>query len=347
MNNISKAKHTSETKSLISVIIPVYNEAQILKQLAQCVIDVIKDCGDQHEIIFVNDGSQDNSAEILDKIASTDPYVKVLHFSRNFGHQPAVQAGLTYAKGEAVIIMDADLQDNPEKISAFLRKWREGYDVVFAIRTARKENIIKRFFFNTFYRILNRISHTSIPVDAGNFSLVSRKVADQIVRLQDYDRYLPGLRNWVGFKQVGIEVERENRYDAHPRVSLHGLFLLAKTAIFSFSSLPLSIFYGIAFISLTIFVILCFFTFYHKFFTGLAIPGWTSFLMVTSFFGSINALGIGILGEYVLRIYNQVRARPLFIIKREVNFSEDNSLFEHLQSTPTHGTYPDDKYCNK
>ena len=143
MNNIAEGIDKSEKKSLISVIIPVYNEAQILKQLAQNVIDVIKACGDQHEIIFINDGSQDNSAQIMDDIASTDPCVRILHLSRNFGHQAAVQAGLTYANGDAMVVMDADLQDNPEKIPIFLRKWREGYDVIFAIRTRRKENIIR------------------------------------------------------------------------------------------------------------------------------------------------------------------------------------------------------------
>jgi glycosyltransferase involved in cell wall biosynthesis len=321
MTEKPKTIGTLEAKALISVIIPVYDEAQILEQLTQGVIQVIKACGHQHEIIFVNDGSKDDSAEILDNIASTDPCVRVLHFSRNFGHQAAVQAGFTYARGDAIIVMDADLQDDPGQIPRFLEKWRKGYDVVFAIRIARKENLIKRFLFSAFYRILNIISNIPIPVDAGNFGLVTRQVADEMILLKDRDRYLPGLRSWVGFKQIGVKIERGNRYDARPRVSLNDLWRLSKNAIFSFSSIPLTIFYGIALLSLFVFLCLIFFTLYHKFITGLAIPGWTSFLMVTSFFGAINALGIGILGEYVLRIYNQVRARPLFIIKRKVNFN--------------------------
>lgn len=311
---------------LISVVIPVYNEEKVLNQLTEQITGIFRDIKYGYEIIFINDGSGDESAQILDKIAASNPSVKVLHLSRNFGHQAALHAGITNTSGDAVIVMDADLQDNPDAVPEFIIKWEEGYDIVYATRIKRKENILKRFCFNSFYRLLNLIAYIPIPLDAGNFGLISRAVANEISAIQDRDRFFPGLRAWSGFKQIGIQVERGKRYDGNPRVSLHRLWLLAKTAIFSFSSLPLSIFYFIAFVSLLVFLGLSSFTLYHKIITGLAIPGWTSYLMVTSFFGAINALGIGILGEYVLRIYNQVRNHPIFIIQRKVNFPEDRNV---------------------
>ncbi len=309
--------------NLISVVIPVYNEEKVIEELTERLVTIFnKQHEYRYEIIFINDGSKDNSTQILDQAASKNPSVKVLHLSRNFGHQPALHAGISYSAGDAVIIMDADLQDNPEAIPSFLSKWKEGYDIVYATRTDRKEHIFKRVCFTTFYRVLNFISYIPIPLDAGNFGLIARVVADEISSIQDHDRFFPGLRAWTGFKQIGVDVERGKRYDENPRVSFYGLWMLAKTAIFSFSSLPLSIFYLIALLSILVFFGLCFFTLYHKLITGLAIPGWTSYLMVTSFFGAINALGIGILGEYVLRIYNQVRKYPIYIIQRKINFTD-------------------------
>src|SRR5262249_7153721 len=161
----------------------------------------------------------------------------------NFGHQAAVQAGLAHAGGDAVVVMDADMQDDPASIGRFLDRWREGYDVVYAVRTNRKESAIKRFLFFAFYRVLNLLVKVPMPADAGNFGLVDRRVACEIAALCDRDRYYAGLRNWVGFRQIGVEVERGSRYDAAPRVSLFDLFRLAKSAIFSFSTLPLTLFY--------------------------------------------------------------------------------------------------------
>lgn len=181
----------------------------------------------------------------------------------------------------------------------------------------------KRFLFNTFYHIFSKIAYISIPKDAGNFGLIDRRIASNIIHIQERDRYYPGLRSWVGFRQTGIEVERGARYDEKARVSIYGLWRLAQAAIFSFSYFPLSIFYVFSILSVLIFIFLCLFTLYHKFITGLAIPGWTSFIMTACFFGAINALGIGILGEYMIRIYDQVRDRPMFIVERKVNFTED------------------------
>jgi dolichol-phosphate mannosyltransferase len=307
---------------LVSVVLPLYNESAILEQLTTAIDDAIKSSECSFEFVFVNDGSHDNSAEVLDRLADHDERIRVVHFSRNFGHQAAVQAGLLHARGDAVVIMDSDMQDDPAAIPQFIEKWREGFQVVYAVRVNRKESWIKRSLFSAFYRVLNVISQIPIPKDAGNFGLVDREVAEHVAHLCDRDRFFPGLRRWVGFRQIGVSVERHERHDDAPRVSLRGLWHLAKSAVFSFSAFPLTMFYAIAAVSLLLCIGLVGFTLYHKLFTGLAIPGWTSITLTASFFGALNALGIGILGEYVIRIYDQVRARPLFIVARKVNFTE-------------------------
>ena len=317
----SEALNRSDTKErLISVVLPAYNEAEVLRELNAAVEEALQQCRSSYEIIFVNDGSSDGSEDLLNELAATNSNVKVIHFSRNFGHQAAVQAGVAHASGDAVVIMDSDLQDDPQAIVDFVQKWEAGYDVVYAVRHSRKENAIKRLLFHSFYRVLNAVSSTKMPMDAGNFGLIDKTVAQELSRLQDRDRFYPGLRSWVGFKQIGIPVERGRRHDDTPRVSMMGLFRLAKTAIFSFSTVPLSMFYVIATVSL----LTCFgvtsFTLYHKLFTGLAVPGWASVTIVASLFGALNALGIGILGEYAIRIYDQVRARPPYLVGRRVNF---------------------------
>lgn len=310
------------TDVLISVVLPVFNEQDVLSQLLQSVEEALQTTGSEYEIIFVNDGSSDESGQILDELAELNPRVRVLHFAKNFGHQAAVQAGLLHATGDAIVIMDSDMQDSPAAITDFVKSWQSGYDVVYAIRTDRKENVVKRWAFQTFHKTLNLISHTPIPRDAGNFGLIDRKVAIQIAQLHDRDRYFPGLRSWVGYRQTGITVERLARYDDNPRVSFIQLCRLAKTAIFSFSFLPLTIFYLIAALSSVVCIGLVTFVLYHKLFTGLAIPGWASTTITGSFFGALNALGIGILGEYVTRIYDQVRARPMFIVGTKTNFED-------------------------
>ena len=306
----------------ISIVLPLYNEAAVLNRLYQAVRNALENEKgiSSYEILFVNDGSTDKSFEVLEQIASDDCHVRVLHFSRNFGHQAAVQAGLKHATGDAIVLMDSDMQDNPASIPQFIAKWREGFDVVYAVRTDRKENIIKRAMFHSFYRVLNFVSRTPMPMDAGNFGLIDARVAQQIVSMGESDRYFPGLRQWVGFRQTGIEIERHARHDEKPRVSIFQLFQLAKTAIFSFSRVPLSMFYVIAMLSTLVCLGCICFTVYHKVFTQLAVPGWTSITIVASLFGALNSLGIGILGEYVVRIYDQVRDRPQFIVSRFTNF---------------------------
>ena len=322
MNDSRKLGCRVRNDLIVSVVLPVYNEERVLSSLVQSVSGAVRASGGQPEIVFVNDGSRDRSPEVLDALAGDHPHVRVVHLSRNFGHQAAVQAGLRHVKGDVVVVMDADMQDDPYGIARLLERWREGYDVVYAIRYGRKENSLKRFLFHAFYRVLQRLSSVPMPADAGNFGLIDRRVADEIAGLLDRDRYYAGLRSWVGFKQVGVPVERGPRYDAKPRVSMRGLWRLAKSAVFSFSSVPLTVFYALGLGSLAIFFGLGGFCLYHKTWTGEAIPGWTSVMMTASFSGALNSMGIAILGEYIIRIYDQVRARPLYVIERRTNFDE-------------------------
>jgi dolichol-phosphate mannosyltransferase len=305
----------------VSVVLPVFNEREILPRLHELIGAALAQTECAGEIVFINDGSTDGSAAALDDLAVADSRVRVLHLSRNFGHQSAVQAGLAHATGDAVIVMDSDLQDDPQAIPRLIDAWRQGYDVVYAVRQARKERVWKRCLFYAFYRMLNAISSIPFPSDAGNFGLLDRRVVDQVSQLPESDRYFAGLRGWVGFRQTGIPVERLARYDRQPRVSLRGLFRLAKTAVFSFSAAPLSLFYLFAAVSLLVCMGGSSFCLYFKLIAGQATPGWTSTVLVASFFGAINALGIAVLGEYIVRIYDQVRGRPKYIVARETRRS--------------------------
>lgn len=324
MSNHAIPSRRRKSDALVSVVLPVYNEADVLETLLERLAESLATCDVDYEIIFVDDGSTDRSPRILDRLAARNPSVGVIHLVRNFGHQAAVQAGLAHARGDAVVLMDSDMQDSPQAIPRFIGKWRSGYDVVYAIRTRRKENFLKRLLFAAFHRLLARVASIRIPADAGIFGLVDRRVAREIVALGERDRYFPGLRSWVGFRQIGVEVERNARYDERPRVSLLGLVRLAKTAVFSFSSFPLMVFYVIGGLAALVFVTLGSYSLFSKLFTDLAIPGWTSHILTGSFFGALNALGICILGEYVVRIYDQVRARPLYLVDRTVNMEPDS-----------------------
>ena len=329
-----RAYRPAPHETLVSVVLPVYNEVEVLEPLLGQVRQALAECRVRSEIVFVDDGSTDGSARLLDQLAERFAEVRVIHFSRNFGHQAAVQAGLRHARGHAVVLMDSDLQDAPSAIGQFLERWREGFDIVYAVRVRRKEAAWKRALFGTFHRLMASVATTPIPAEAGNFSLIDARAVRQIVTLAERDRYLPGLRSWVGFRQIGIEVERNARYDAQPRVSLRGLLRLAKTAIFSFSSLPLTIFYFIACAAMAVFLALGGFSLYCRLFTSLAIPGWTSYILSASFFGALNALGISMLGEYVVRIYDQVRARPIYLIDRTVNIDPNSRRHDDAPTAP-------------
>jgi dolichol-phosphate mannosyltransferase len=315
-------------KATVSIVLPLLNEESVLPRLLSDLKRILSDVGCRWNIVLVNDGSTDGSVELIDAMAFADRRLKVVHLSRNFGQQPAVQAGLAYADGDAIIFMDSDGQDDPNALREMIHRWLDGDDVVYAVRFGRKEGIFKRALFKAFYGVLHRISAIKIPRDAGNFSLVDRRVADLLMRMDENDRYLPGLRSWIGFRQSALPVERLARHDQQPRVSIFGLLRLAKNALFGFSRVPLQAFYGLAFIAGLVCVASIGFTLYHRFVSGQAVPGWTSITSITAFFGAMNALGIAILGEYVSRIYDQVRNRPAFIVDRTCNLDQVTKSFE-------------------
>ena len=273
---IEQADNRRVEDTFVSVVMPVFNEEGALWKLVELVSDALTSTGCQFELVFVNDGSTDDSPDLLTHLAEANPAVRVVHLSRNFGHPAAVHAGLQHASGDVVILMDSDLQDNPACLPEFLSAWEQGADVVYAVRADRKEHPAKRFLFYSFYRVLNWLASSPLPNDAGNFSLLDRRVVDEISRLGETDRYFPGLRNWVGFRQQGVVVERLARHDDHPRVTIWQLFRLAKAAIFGFSAVPLTLFYFIGAASLVVCLGASGFCLYHKWVTGLAIPGWSS-----------------------------------------------------------------------
>ena len=305
--------------SVISLVAPFYNEAKNIKTFVEELENEFEKIGyaDKHEMILVNDGSTDGSDRELERIITDHAgKIKVIHLSRNFGHASAIYAGLEHASGEVIILMDSDMQDDPECFQLFLQKWREGYDVVYSKRSSRREIAPLRFLFWLFYRILLLMSDTYIPPDAGNFALMDKRVVNILLSFPEKNIYVPGLRAWVGFKQIGVPVPRRLRYDNSPRTNLKAKWNLAINAIFSFSYLPLIIFRVLGILALMVSLFLASFTLYHKLISGLAVKAWASNLITITFFGGLNLFGIGIIGEYISRIYNEVRGRPKYIIDR-------------------------------
>jgi dolichol-phosphate mannosyltransferase len=305
-----------------SVVIPIFNEEETIQELWQRLSNVIRQLDGFSEVIFVNDGSFDASLEILTKLSRANPEVKVLSLSRNFGHQCALSAGIDHADGKAVIIMDGDLQDSPEAIIDFISKWQQGYDVVYAIRQKRKEKWWKRVAFKSFYRIQSSLSGLKLPLDAGIFSLMDRKVILALRSMPERHKYLSGLRAYAGFKQVGIFVERGPRYRGEPKVTVMKLFKLAFDGIFSFSTIPLKIatILGLA-CALSSFAI-GLIGLYFKFILGIEFLSWAYGLTTTFFLGGVQLLSLGIIGEYIGRIYDEVRQRPYYIVNEKIGFEE-------------------------
>jgi dolichol-phosphate mannosyltransferase len=306
-------------KTLLSVVIPVFNEAGILQELYRSLRDVIGRIGCAYEIIFVNDGSSDGSLTVLLSLHDKDRNVKIVNLSRNFGHQNAVMAGIDCAGGDAVVLMDADLEDDPKHIASFVEQWRQGNDVVYALRAKRSDALLRKIAFGLFHAMNKKLS--SIDIDAtGIFCLMDKKIVVYLKQLTERDMYIPGLRKWIGFKQIGIEVPRNRRYDNSPRVKTGHLFKLAFDSFTSFSTLPLklSIFLGIlfslaSFVGIMIVIIL-------KLWFKVAMLGWTSLMSVILLVGGVQLICMGLQGEYISRIFNEVKNRPHFIISDKIGF---------------------------
>ena len=322
---------------MLSAILPVYNERDNLEALLTRLVPALEEtAGGSFEILFVDDGSCDGSAEILDSFHSCDSRLKVIHLSRNFGHQAALQAGLDAAIGNAVILMDADLQDPPEMLDEFIEKWRQGYDVVYAVRKKRKEGFLKRTAYAIFYRTLKAISQIDMPLDAGDFCLLERRVVDTLISLPEHNRFLRGLRSWVGFKQVGIEYERDARHASTPKYTLRKLMHLALSGYVGFSAMPLHAAAWLGLLSASAGLALVLWVIMAKL-LGIPSPhGWASTLAAILFVGGVQFLILGVIGEYLSRVYDEVRQRPVYIVAAHVGFINDRAAVPRDNMTDRH-----------
>lgn len=303
----------------ISVVAPVFNERELIDSFVAEALEALNavPLSGPRELVLVDDGSWDGTGELLDAWADrSDGRVRVVHLARNFGHAAAVTAGLTHATGDIVILMDADLQDDPAAFAPFVESWLAGYDVVYAERTSRRENPLMRLLFWLFYRSFAWVANIGAPLDAGNFALMDRRVVKQLLALSERNRYLPGLRAWVGFRQCGVPVPRRARPGGRGRVGLRGLWTLGMNAIFSFSYVPLFIFRIAGVLSLLLAVVVLLGAISAWLTAGRDIQPWAVQLSATAFLGGINLFGIGLLGEYIARIYDEVKGRPIYVVDR-------------------------------
>ena len=310
-------------RPVFSIVVPIWNEEQVIPELYRRVLEVMAQVDATWELICVNDGSRDHSLQLLIELHRQDPRVKVIDFSRNFGHQVAITAGADFAEGDAVIVMDADLQDPPEVVLKMIAKWREGYEVIYAMRAKRAgETWFKLTTAKYFYRLLRQITDVEIPVDTGDFRLMDRRVVLAMRQLREKHRFMRGLSSWVGFRQTGVEYERAERYAGETGYPLRKMVRLALTAITGFSYLPLQLAtylgFALAFISLIGIILTVFLRLSgSSFFLGQATT-----LVSVLLLGSIQLIVLGIIGEYLGRIYDEVKGRPLYIVSHAYGFVE-------------------------
>ncbi len=311
----------------LSVVVPLYNEEEVIRESYKQLAEVLKSSGETYELIFVNDGSRDKTWEIALGLAEKDENLKLIGFSRNFGHQPAITAGMNKAVGDAIIVIDADLQDPPKVMLEMLKKWREGYAVVYGRRTVRKgETFFKKVTAKVFYRTLNAMTDVDIPVDAGDFRLLDRSVVEALKALPERNRYVRGLVSWVGFKQTFVEYVREERFAGETKYPLKKMLKLATDALTSFSYKPLklSIYVGVI-ISLISFLALLGILIQRVFFPEtVELSGWASLAVISLFFNGIVLVMLGIIGEYIGRIYDETKGRPQYIIGSMINFDDSD-----------------------
>jgi polyisoprenyl-phosphate glycosyltransferase len=307
---------------LLSVVVPLYNEEQVISEMYVRLHAVLAGNNIDHEIILVNDGSRDRTEELAKTICRADPNVRLVSFSRNFGHQIAVTAGLDNAAGQAVVIIDADLQDPPEVIVQMLDKWRHGCHVVYGVRAKRKgESLFKLLTAAAFYRLIRRLTRVDIPVDTGDFRLMDRKVVDQLLTMRERNRFVRGLVSWVGFRQESVEYVREARFAGETKYPLKKMVRFAVDGVISFSDVPLKLSSVFGFVCAVLsFALIVYGVVVKLFYPQYAIPGWASVFSVVLFLGGVQLICIGILGEYLGRVYDEIKQRPLYVVREKTNF---------------------------
>lgn len=308
---------------LISIVVPMYFEEKVVEACYRRLTSVARENNFNYEIIFINDGSTDRTMEILAYIAQKDKRVKVISFSRNFGHQIAITAGMDKAIGDAVVVIDADLQDPPELIPQMIKLWEAGYDVVYARRKKRQgETWFKLFTAKIFYRILNQLSSVAIPVDTGDFRLIDRKVVEALRKMPEQNRFVRGMVSWVGFKQTPIEYEREERLAGETKYPLKKMIKFALDGIISFSAKPLKMVQYLGLMTFLTAMAIFFFAALSKLLGLAVISVWVPIVAMIMLMGGIQLLAFGIMGEYMARIYDENKNRPLYIIEKEINLEE-------------------------
>ncbi|HIV02712.1 MAG TPA: glycosyltransferase family 2 protein [Candidatus Aphodoplasma excrementigallinarum] len=310
-----------------SIIVPLYNEELVIEETYKRLTEVMQSTKEPYELVFVNDGSRDKTEQLAKEILARDKHVCLINFSRNFGHQTAITAGMDNARGQAVVVIDADLQDPPEVILQMIEKWKQGYDVVYGKRLARKgETAFKKVTAKVFYRFLSSMTNIDIPTDTGDFRLIDRKVCDAMKTIEEKNRYIRGLVSWVGFKQTSVEYVREERFAGETKYPLKKMLKFASDAITSFSDKPLRIaaYLGNA-ISLVSFLYLLYVVI-RKLTVGDFGEGWASIVAISLFFNGVVLIVLGIIGEYIGRIYDECKNRPLYIIDEKIGFEERNDV---------------------
>jgi dolichol-phosphate mannosyltransferase len=321
---------------MISVVVPAFNEEEGIETLYRRVTDASAAWGEDHELIIVDDGSRDRTLQICETLASTDPRLKILSLSRNFGHQSAVTAGLHHARGDIVAVMDADLQDPPEELLPFIEKVRSGFDVVYAIRTKRKEGLLKRISYHLYYRILRKLATLDIPLDAGDFCVMRGEVVEAMNRLPERNRFVRGLRTWIGYRQTGLAYERAARFAGEPKYTFSRLVKLGLDGIINFSYRPLQIITYVGLIVALTAMLLGAFVFVLYLSNGTIwgfnphqSRGWTSLILVLLFSSAVQMISLGILGEYIGRLFEETKRRPIYLLKKRINCEAAPELSRH------------------
>lgn len=316
---------------MLSVVVPVFNEEDTLRELHSRLSGSLPPV-EVWEIVLVDDGSADGSWPLMRELSVADPRLRLVRLSRNFGHQAAITAGLEAARGEAVVVIDGDLQDPPELIPELVARWRDGYDVVYAVRAERTgESPLRLLAISLFYKVFRRISGGDIPANVGDFRLVSRRVVDALVAMPERARFLRGMTSWVGFKQTGVEYRRDPRYAGSSKYPPRKLVRLALDGIVSFSTIPIKLVAWLGFALVVFCLVVLGWTLYTRFFTNSAPQGWTSLLVVVLLLGGVQLLSLGIIGQYVARIFDEVKQRPLYVVAETVETPGERLIAE----TPT------------
>ena len=309
----------------ISIIVPLYNEELVFEQLIKRLRSVVSSTDFSCEIILVNDGSSDNTATLIEAICEEDKRFTGIILSRNYGHQLAVSAGMAYVRGKkGAMIIDGDLQDPPELVTEFYKLLENGYDVIYAIRKNRKETFFKKLAYSAYYRLQKKISSFNIPIDSGDFSMLSKRVVETMNEMPEQSRYLRGMRAWVGFKQIGFEYDRDERHAGETKYSWTKLFELAFNGIFNFSNFPVKIITRLGFFTVLFSLIYFGYNIYRRVYYNDVPQGFTATILAIILFSGVQLNSLGLIGEYVLRIYNQVRNRPLFVVNKIFQEGKEN-----------------------